>query len=177
MAKENKLIKPLFALLITVVVAAVDQFTKWLVLKYVEPFGSLSILKIGEKEWINFSYCENTGMSFSLFKGNAIMLIIFPCIIIAFAEWYIFTGHIKTRTQLYTLAIAMGGGIGNLLDRFIRGYVIDFIDFKIINFAVFNFADICIVCGGIIFAVLYTIYSGKTNNDNAVQKDKVDEQS
>lgn len=177
MSKKCKLVKPLFALFITVVVAAIDQFIKWLVELNVKPYGSFPILKIGETEWINFSYCENTGMSFSLFKGNAIVLIIFPCIIILLAEWYIFSGRIKTRTQIYTLAAAIGGGIGNLLDRFFRGYVIDFIDLRILNFAIFNFADICIVCCGIVFVVLYTIYNSREENQKNVLKDKKDEQS
>lgn len=177
MLKEKKLARPLFALFITALVAAIDQLIKWLVELYVKPYDSFSILKFGETEWINLSYCENTGMSFSLFKGNAVLLIIFPCIIIAFAEWYIFTGHIKTRPQLYTLAAAMGGGIGNLLDRFFRGYVIDFIDLRIINFAIFNFADMCIVCGGIVFVILYSVSLSKDDSPETVPKERKDEQS
>lgn len=157
MSKQRKSIPPLFALLITIAFAAIDQLIKWVVELNIKPVKMIPILKFGETEWINLTYCENTGMSFSMFEGNKLLLIIFPCVIIAIAEWYIFSGRIKSNAQLLTLAVALGGGIGNLLDRFIRGYVVDFIDFRIINFAIFNFADICIVCGGIIFVILYAI--------------------
>ncbi len=162
MTKQSKKIHPLFALLITSVFAAIDQIIKWVVEIYVKPIGSIPVLKFGETEWINLTYCENTGMSFSMFEGNKLLLIVFPCIIIIAAEWFIFSGRIKSNAQLLTVSVALGGGVGNLIDRFFRSYVVDFIDFRIINFAIFNFADICIVCGGIVFVILYVLDDRKT---------------
>lgn len=149
------------ALIISIAMAVIDQLIKWVVALNIKPVKTIPLLGFGETEWINFTYCENKGMSFSMFENNQLLLIVFPCIIIAIAEWYIFSGRIENNVQIIALAAALGGGFGNLIDRFIRGYVIDFIDFRIINFAIFNFADICIVCGGIVFIILYAIEDHK----------------
>ena len=55
------------------------------------------------------------------------------------------------------MALILAGGVGNLIDRLITGSVVDFIDFRLINFAVFNVADICAVVGsiGLLVFVLY----------------------
>ncbi len=164
---------PLIALAATIALAALDQFTKWLAVSYVKPQGSISIIKFGETEWVNWTYCENTGMSFSLLEGKQLLLTILPIIMICVIEWYIFSGRTKGYAQLFSLAAIAGGGLGNLIDRVFLGYVVDFIDFKIINFAIFNFADICVVCGGIIFAVLF-ILEDKKNEKKAAESKEAD---
>ena len=58
---------------------------------------------------------------------------------------------------LTAAALVISGGIGNLIDRLVLGYVIDYIKFEPINFPVFNFADICIVIGGILFCIYFII--------------------
>lgn len=164
---------PLIALAATIALAALDQFTKWLAVSYVKPRGSIPIIKFGETEWVNWTYCENTGMSFSLLEGKQLLLTILPIIMICVIEWYIFSGRAKGYAQLFSLAAIAGGGLGNLIDRVFLGYVVDFIDFKIINFAIFNFADICVVCGGIIFAVLF-ILEDKKNEKKAAESKEAD---
>lgn len=164
---------PLIALAATIALAALDQFTKWLAVSYVKPQGSIPIIKFGETEWVNWTYCENTGMSFSLLEGKQLLLTILPIIMICVIEWYIFSGRAKGYAQLFSLAAIAGGGLGNLIDRVFLGYVVDFIDFKIINFAIFNFADICVVCGGIIFAVLF-ILEDKKNEKKAAESKEAD---
>lgn len=152
------------ALLISVVLAAIDQLTKLLAVTYIQPVGSISLLKFGETEWLNLTYCENTGMSFSLLEGQRLLLIVLPLVLIALIEWYIFKGRADTRAKLFSLAAVSGGGLGNLIDRAFSGYVVDFIDVRIIHFAIFNFADICAVCGGIVFAVLIFLEDKKSED-------------
>lgn len=55
----------------------------------------------------------------------------------------------KKPTYIWSMSLIVAGGIGNLIDRVIRGEVVDFIDVRIINFAVFNVADICAVLGAL----------------------------
>ncbi len=157
----------LIAVLVSALLAAADQFTKWLAVTYVQPAGSIPVLKIGGAEWINLTYCENTGMSFSLLQGQRFVLIALPLILICVVEWYIFSGRADTKLKIFSLAAIAGGGLGNLIDRAFLGYVVDFIDFKIINFAIFNFADICVVCGGIAFTAIYLIESKKSEGEKA----------
>lgn len=132
----------------------IDQLTKYLVVEYVKPEYSIPIIKIGDTEWLNLTYCENTGMSFSLLEGQTMVLIIMPILLIGLIEWYVFSGRAKRLDQIIAAAVVAGGGFGNLIDRAFQGYVVDFIDVRIINFAIFNFADICAVCGGIYFCLM-----------------------
>lgn len=167
---------PLIALITTIVLAALDQFTKWLAVTYVKPMGSIPVIKFGETQWVNWTYCENTGMSFSLLEGKQLLLTILPIIMICVIEWYIFSGRAKGYAQIFSLAAIAGGGFGNLIDRVFLGYVVDFIDFKIINFAIFNFADICVVCGGIVFAILFIIEDKMNEKMQKDTKEQSDEQ-
>ena len=71
--------------------------------------------------------------------------------------------------MIWSLALILAGGTGNLIDRVTRGFVVDFIDVRIINFAVFNIADICAVIGGIMLFLSVIIVEHKEKN-----KDKND---
>lgn len=157
-------------LIVSLALAGIDQLTKWLAVKFIKPEGSIPVLRFGETEWINFTYCENTGMSFSLLEGQRVILIAVPIILIALVEWYIFSGRASDKKMMFALASLAGGGLGNLIDRIFMGYVVDFIDFRIINFAIFNFADICAVLGGIAFAIMIIVEDSKSD-----KKKKADE--
>ena len=148
-------------ILVSLLLVGIDQLTKWLAVTFVKPEGSIPVLKFGDTEWINFTYCENTGMSFSLLEGQRFILIAVPIILIALVEWYIFSGRAKDKKMIFALTCLAGGGFGNLIDRVFLGYVVDFIDFRIINFAIFNFADICAVLGGIAFAIMIILEENK----------------
>ena len=66
----------------------------------------------------------------------------------------IILGKIRKTSTLVTTAVIIGGGVGNLIDRVYRGYVIDYINLEIINFAIFNLADICVTCGTAVLLVI-----------------------
>ena len=154
---------------------AVDQFTKWLAVTYVKPAGTIPIIKFGETEWVNYTYCENTGMSFSLLEGQRFILIALPIVLIILVEYIIFSGKVKTVPAKIALACLAGGGLGNLIDRIYLGYVVDFIDFRIINFAIFNFADICAVLGGIAIILMTVIDEIKDSKQKKTEENKAAE--
>ena len=156
--------------LISVISVIVDQFTKWLAVTYVKPAGTIPIIKFGETEWVKFTYCENTGMSFSLLEGQRFILIALPILLIGVVGYLIFSGKINSKAMKIALAFLAGGGIGNLIDRIFLGYVVDFIDFRIINFAIFNFADICAVLGGFAFAIMMVIEETKAEKAEKQKK-------
>ena len=64
------------------------------------------------------------------------------------------------------LSVVLAGAVGNLIDRAFLGYVTDMFQTLFINFAVFNVADICVVCGGIAFCVYYLLFHGKEDKDH-----------
>jgi len=90
----------------------------------------------------------NYGASWNILSGYRILLIIIT-IIILIALFYYETKFIVNTRNIIAFSLLYSGIIGNLIDRIVHGYVIDFLDFTIFgyDYPVFNFADICIVCG------------------------------
>lgn len=145
------------ALAVAAALVGVDQLLKWLAVTYIKPEHSVPLLKIGGKEWLNLTYEENTGAAFSIFEGQQIFLIILTSIIIVALLVVMLMKKVKRTPYIWAFSLMLAGGIGNLIDRVFLGYVVDFIDVRVINFAVFNFADICAVCGGILLFV-FVVY-------------------
>jgi len=100
-------------------------------------------------------YHENRGAAFGMLQGGRIIFIIVTLIIAAAGVWAMIKLPMfqKMGTRICTTLIIVGG-IGNLIDRVFRGYVVDFIYFKPINFPIFNLADSCVTCGAIALAII-----------------------
>ncbi len=173
--KKNTIGFNLLMVLISIISVVLDQFTKWLAVTYVKPIGTIPVIKFGDTEWVNFTYCENTGMSFSLLEGQRFILIALPVLLIGVVGYLIFSGKIEGKAMKIALAFLAGGGLGNLIDRIFLGYVVDFIDFRIINFAIFNFADICAVLGGFAFAIMMVIDETKAEKRKKQEENKAAE--
>lgn len=106
-------------------------------------------------ELLNFTYTENTGAAFSIGASNSIIIVILNMILIGIII-KIMKDKIKELNNYTWISLNMmlAGGISNLIDRFFRGYVIDFIDVSIFNFPIFNLADISITIGAILLIIM-----------------------
>ena len=133
-------------LVVMIALVAVDQIIKLLVVKYLEPIGSMPLIK----GFVSFTYSENTGAAFGSFSKYTYLLSIVTFIVIAVGLYYIFSKKIKFGIEYCSIVAVLSGGIGNLIDRVIRGYVVDFIEPLFIDFAIFNFADMLITCGAVV---------------------------
>ncbi|MDR2687561.1 MAG: signal peptidase II [Oscillospiraceae bacterium] len=95
-------------------------------------------------------YARNTGISFSLFgESEAVMRVISAVtalVMLAGVVWLLL-GRIGGAAPLCGTALILAGGVGNLFDRLLHGFVVDYIELLFTRFAIFNFADICITCG------------------------------
>lgn len=123
----------------------------------------------------HLTYVENRGIAFGLFSDARILFIIISILVlIALAALY---SRMPNRTNWLRIGTSLiyGGAMGNLLERMAKGYVVDFLDFRIINFPVFNFADIA-VCVGAVLLVIHFIICDKKNDDkeNTDKKEKDD---
>lgn len=134
-------------LIITVVLIFVDQVSKLAALKYLVPVKTVEIIK----NILSFTYVENRGAAFGIMQNSRIFFIIFTVVLLAAITAY--TIKKKTNNKLYMISTSLivAGGIGNLIDRIFRGFVVDMIEVTFINYPVFNFADICVVIGAILF--------------------------
>ena len=135
----------------------IDRLTKWMAATYVRPKNSINLISFGGREWLNLTYQENTGAAFSILRDKQLFLIILTSIIILGVIILMITKRVKKPLYIWSFALIVAGGVGNLIDRIFYGYVVDFVDVRIIKFAVFNFADICAVTGTLMLIVFYII--------------------
>ena len=130
-----------------------DQLTKYLAVEHLKPIGSFPLWK----GVLHLTYVENRGAAFGMLADNRWVFMVISSIALSALLVY-FYFFAKQYTYLGSVAIGMiiSGGIGNMIDRTALGYVVDFIDFTLINFAVFNFADtiVCVGAGLLVLAVL-----------------------
>lgn len=103
-----------------------------------------------------FSYLENTGTAWGMFSGARIYFLILTVVIVAVITYVvaIMPSERKMLPLQVVLTVLGAGALGNFIDRLLLGYVRDFIYFKLINFPVFNVADIYVTVSVICFAVL-----------------------
>lgn len=149
----------LFWILITVGVVILDQFTKWLAVEYLIPIGTVPIIK----DALHLTYVENPGAAFGMMQNSRWIFLLVSTVAIIAIIIYLIKFAPKNKLALLSLAFILGGGIGNMIDRVALGYVVDFIDFRLINFAVFNVAD-SFVCVGAALLIIYVLFiEGKEN--------------
>lgn len=129
----------------------IDQLTKFLIKKNFRLYEKKVIIK----NFFNLTYVENRGAAWGIFNGNYWFLIITTVVALAFILWFIFRMEEYKKIDIISYSMLIAGIMGNFIDRLVRGYVIDFFDFKIFNyyFPVFNIADILIVVSVIIMVI------------------------
>lgn len=147
-----------FWLFIAALLVGLDRLTKWLVVSNMELKDTIHIIKIGDTEVLNVFYCLNNGAAFSQLKGHKWLLIVTTSAVILWLLYLMLFKRIKNPGKAAAVSLVLAGGIGNLIDRlFNDGLVVDFIDFRLINFPIFNVADICAVCGAILLFLVVLI--------------------
>ena len=135
-------------IIISIILLCIDQIAKLLVINLLTKTDSIAIIK----NFFYLTYINNDGAAFSILVGKRIFLILVAIIVIIMLIHYIKKNNIQNKLEIVSLALITGGSLGNLMDRVVRGYVIDFLDFKIFNynFPIFNLADTFIVIGVIL---------------------------
>lgn len=113
---------------------------------------------------IDFRIVHNTGGAWGIFSDSTTALAIFSLIVCALFAAYFFYSH-KDLNVWATVGIALivAGGIGNAIDRLVRTYVIDFIEFSFFDFPVFNVADIGVTCGFVLLIIGLLTWGGKAD--------------
>lgn len=130
---------------LSLIIISIDQIVKLIIDNNISLNSSIIIVK----NFFNITYVRNNGAAFSILSGNQVFLILMAILAIFIIYKYLIKDKILTKINIFIYSILLSGIIGNLIDRVVRGYVIDYLDFKIINynFPIFNIADICIVIG------------------------------
>jgi len=146
----NKNQTKLYFISCSIFIIILDQFTKYLMFYNYKKFIN--------KDYLLFrlDFVKNYGAAFNLFNGNRIFLSLISIIFSILLIYLILRKKTLNSIDLYSYSFILGGTIGNGVDRILKGFVIDFINLNIINFPVFNIADISINIGFIF--LLYSFY-------------------
>jgi signal peptidase II len=145
------------------ILIAADQVIKYWAVTHLQPLGSMDFIKIGGFDVLGFYYTENTGAAFSSFGGMRYFLIVLN--IVLMAGLLVFAARSKQKHVLTSVSVMLilSGGVGNLIDRVRLGYVVDYFEVRLFDFAIFNFADMCIVIGAFLLAFHTVFLEIKTN--------------
>ena len=143
-----------------------DQIVKYVVRAGMEVGDTIPVIR----NVFHFTYVQNRGAAFNMFDGMAAFLTFVPLIAVIGVIWYM-EKHLHEHVTLpLALALIIAGGVGNLIDRVTLGFVTDMLHFCLIDFPVFNIADIAI-CVGCFLLVVFVFFF-----DRPQQGEKADEQ-
>ena len=134
----------------SIFIVLIDQFTKYLMFYNKKLFINKDFLLF------KLDFVKNYGAAFNIFSGSRVFLSLISIIFSILLIYLIFRKNTLNSFDLYSYSFILGGTIGNGIDRICRGFVVDFINLNIINFPVFNIADVSINIGFII--LLYNIF-------------------
>ena len=109
---------------------------------------------------LNFTYAENRGAAFSILSGQRWFLVVVSLAVLGVLLAVFFTRFFDHKLMDIALPMLVGGALGNLIDRVVQGYVVDFIDVQLFRFAVFNIAD-CAITVGAALMIVYVLFIGQ----------------
>lgn len=130
-------------IILTVMFLFIDQISKGLINIYMNLNDSINLIN----SFFNLTYVHNYGAAFSMFSGARYIFIIVTVIALNLIYLFLIKDKKLNKFEMITYSMLLSGIIGNLIDRVVFGYVIDFLDFNIFgyDFAIFNIADSFIV--------------------------------
>ena len=133
-------------------VVALDQLTKWLAVIFLEGEASFPLWQ----DVFHLTFVKNPGAAFGMLSNSRWVFMVTSTVAIIAVMYYLIRYRPTNKWLVWGLSMIVGGGIGNMIDRISLGYVVDFFDFTLINFAVFNVAD-SFVCVGAGILMVYMI--------------------
>lgn len=153
--------------IISLAVVLLDQGTKLLVIHNIAPTDTISVLP----RILNLVYVKNTGAAFSILSGKTFFLSLISLAVCVGIVWYLIKNRPENKLMLLSVSLVLGGAAGNLIDRMLRGSVVDFFEVIFVDFPVFNVADIAITAGAVLLMIYVLFFdrekktSGKEDSD------------
>ena len=156
---------PVIALIIAAFVALLDQIIKYSVVNNIKPHGTVSIIS----GVLNITYVENRGVAFGMFTDMRWIFVALTALMIFAIIFYMFKKRPDGKFFYIVAGLIIGGGLGNLYDRIVNGYVIDYISLLFFP-PVCNFADYCITVG-VILLIFYVLFKPSRKNKKVKKND------
>lgn len=149
--------KGILFLLIAGCLLALDQWSKSLYVGVAEGTTVATLIP----GVLDFTLVHNTGAAWGMLGDWTNVFIVIALIVLAIIAFIVFVRGERTDTfSVIALSFLFAGGLGNAVDRYLNGYVIDFINFKLIDFPVFNVADMAITIGVIMLLINIVLFGG-----------------
>lgn len=147
---------PFIAIAVGIALAAVDQLLKFLVVSNFELNQSQVLIP----HVLNLTYIRNEGVAFGLFAGIPWVFIVLTAALLTAIIILMFVKRPVHKLFYVSVALIIGGGVGNLIDRILNGYVVDYLSLTFFK-PVCNFADYCITVGVILLAVYLLFFADR----------------
>lgn len=154
--KKRKIILPVIDLLAVALLTWFDQFTKNMAVLHLKGAPDIPILE----DILVLQYLENRGAAFGMLQNQKIFFLIIEVLILLGIGFVMVRLPADKKYNLMHVMIVLvaGGAIGNMIDRAAQDYVVDFIYFVLIDFPIFNVADIYVTCATVIFVFAILFY-------------------
>lgn len=156
----------MLAAIIAVVAVILDQLSKYIVVRNIELYETVPFIK----GFMSFYHTRNTGAAFSMFSDKRWVFMVFSFISMGLIVYMLIKEYRRHPLMNVSLAMVLGGGVGNMIDRIRLGYVVDFFHTDFVNFAVFNVADCFITVGAVLLGVYVVFFEAKVEKKLQAEK-------
>ena len=147
----------MFYAILAAALVVIDQIVKYLIRANIELGESIPFIP----GLMDLTYVQNTGAAFSILRQHTWLLILTSAVVVIVMCVLIVRGFFTNALGRWSAALVLAGGMGNLIDRAVFGFVTDMFKTTFINFAVFNFADCCITIGVPLLFLYVMLYVGR----------------
>lgn len=147
----------MLAAIIAVFAVIADQISKYIVVQNIEYRGEVPFIK----GFMSFYHTRNTGAAFSMLSDSRWVFMVFSVLAMAIIVYLLIKEYRRHPLLNIALAMVLGGGIGNMIDRIRLGYVVDFFKLEFVDFAIFNVADCFITVGAVLLGVYILFLDAK----------------
>lgn len=157
----------MFYAILAAALVVLDQIVKYLVRANIPLGGNVPFIPY----LLDLTYVQNTGAAFSMLRSHTWVLTLISTVVVVGMCALLVKGFFKNRLGLFSAALVLAGGMGNLIDRVVFGFVTDMFQTTFMDFAVFNVADCCITVGVPLLFLYVWLYVGKDEK----KEDEADE--
>lgn len=149
----------MLAAVIAVFAVIADQISKYFVVQTMELHETVPFIN----GFMSFYHTRNTGAAFSMLSNNRWVFMVMSAVSMIIITVLLVKEYKRHKLMTVSLAMVLGGGIGNMIDRIRLGYVVDFFKTDFVRFAIFNVADCFVTVGAILLAVYVIFYESKVD--------------
>lgn len=149
-------------ILLIIAVVALDQKLKLMFVEHIGMFNEMPVID----GFFYFHVIPNNGIAMGMLaEHQGAVIVVTALIMILITAYIVIKRNKEAPIMLFSLCMIVAGGVGNLIDRLRLGYVVDYLDFRIWPY-IFNFADICIVCG--CFLLIFLVFRDAKSGEGGI---------